>query len=74
MNPLKSSQILALASLSSPYFDANPFWGTSDDMPGFRGPNLPRPDVATMAPGLRLWKSAGYSNQACLMFFPATRF
>jgi hypothetical protein len=62
----KQEQILALASLSSPHFDANPFL-----LPGamcrFAGLNSLVRRVVSMAPAPRLWESAGYSNQVYLM-------
>jgi hypothetical protein len=52
----KSLQIPAIASLSSPQFDANPFLPDSDDVPGLSA--LIRLDGAS-----RRWRRArGYGN------------
>jgi hypothetical protein len=61
MNLRKASQIAANASLSSPQFDANPFYIDSGNVPDL--PALTRWYVVAMAPAPRLWESAGYSNQ-----------
>ena len=60
--PRKQKQILAIASLSSPHFDANPFLRLATMCPVFR-PFPLYPDGVAMAPEPRLWKSARYSNQ-----------
>jgi len=61
MSLRSSSQILAIASLSSPQFDANPFLPPAAMCPICWG--FPHRGVETMAPELRLWESADYSNQ-----------
>jgi hypothetical protein len=67
-------QILAIASLSSPHFDANPFSAESGNVPGFPGLNSPHSRVAAMASEPGLWESAGNSNQVCSMIRLAVRF
>jgi hypothetical protein len=67
-------QILAIASLSSPHFDANPFSVESGNVPGFPGLNSPHGRIAAMASEPGLWESAGNSNQACSMICLAMRF
>jgi hypothetical protein len=65
----KRKQILAIASLSSPQFNANPFLRPAVLWAVFRAFLLPRRVVA-MAPEPPLWDFAGYSNQVC-SFDPA---
>jgi hypothetical protein len=67
-------KILAIASLSSPHFDANPFCAESRDAPGFPGFNSPHCRVAAMASEPGLWESAGNSNQFCSTICLAKRY
>jgi hypothetical protein len=64
MNPRKSSQIAAIASLSSPQFDAKAISAASGNVPDLAALTH---IVVAMAPAPRLWESAGYSNQVYLM-------
>jgi len=68
----KQQQILAIASLSPPQFDANRFLLRAAIARLF-GANLPHRCVVAMAPEPRLWESGGYSNQVCSII-PAMRF
>lgn len=64
--PRKQKQILAIASLSSPHFDANPFLAASDKVPGFpvfSAASAWRSDGA----GTVLVRICRYSNHICRM-------
>jgi hypothetical protein len=58
----KSRQIPAIASLSPPQLDANPFLPPAT-ICAICGLDLPFWRIGAMAPELQLWESAGYSNQ-----------
>jgi hypothetical protein len=62
----KSPQIPALASISSPHLAAKAISAASDNVPDFSA-FLAHRHVAAVAPELRLWESAGYSNQVYSM-------
>ena len=70
-NSRNVGQILAIASLSSPHLNANPFLAIAAMCPVYR-PNSPCGRVVSMASAAGLWESAGTSNQFCLMGRPDT--
>jgi hypothetical protein len=64
MNPRNSSQIAAIASLSSPLINAKAISAASGNVPDLAA--LIHVDMA-IAPAPRLWESARYSNRVYLM-------